>query len=471
MKKSLFAAAALTAMAGAAQAQSSVTVYGLLDMGYIGSNAREVNASPLVAGQATTSQPGGPGAVNKTQKSAFGNGAEQTSRLGFKGNEDLGGGMSAFFTVELGLTPQNGNLSGGDPKDSIQNTTQASGSAIDNRQSFVGLKKNGLGQFAFGRQYTGIFNAAAATDPGQLNNVAGNVIYNSGSVYASASTTGSGTNNNVGFTNRASNALTFKTDQFSGLSANGMYALNNQNQTQIGTYSAVSGTSPAIGTSGSNGGNTNWNGWGLGVDYTWQKLFLSANYQSFKTVYTSLDSGTTASTTNINGASATGGQVLVVGPAFAPSNITDKQTYVGGTYDFGILKAYLQWSGRKVQNDTQVGSSTAIGGYSVVSGQQLNRTAQQLGVRSYITPVIEAWGSIGNGKYTGPIGSGTASATSGLPGSVSFVGWQLGSNYYLSKRTNVYAIYGQQQTSSSTAGVYGSGNSANQYALGLRHTF
>ena len=40
MKKSLFAIAAVTAFAGAAQAQSSVTVYGVLDVGYIGGNER-----------------------------------------------------------------------------------------------------------------------------------------------------------------------------------------------------------------------------------------------------------------------------------------------------------------------------------------------------------------------------------------------------------------------------------------------
>jgi len=110
MKKSLLAVAAIGAFASAAQAQSSVTVYGILDVGYIGSNAREGSVSSA----ATGSQ------VNKIQKSAFGQSAEQTSRLGFKGTEDLGGGASAFFTVELGLTPQNSELSGGASTDALQ---------------------------------------------------------------------------------------------------------------------------------------------------------------------------------------------------------------------------------------------------------------------------------------------------------------------------------------------------------------
>jgi len=85
MKKSLFAMAAVTAFAGAAQAQSSVTVYGIMDIGYVGGNSR------VASGTAAT----------KGTSNAFTASAESTSRLGFKGNEDLGGGSSAYFTVEL----------------------------------------------------------------------------------------------------------------------------------------------------------------------------------------------------------------------------------------------------------------------------------------------------------------------------------------------------------------------------------
>jgi len=446
MKKSLFAAAALTAIAGAAQAQSSVTVYGILDVGYVGSNAREVGA--------TASGASSQGNINKIQKSAFTSGAEQTSRLGFKGNEDLGGGKSAFFTVEMGLIPTNPSLSGGTARDTIQQNNNASGTAIDNRQSFVGIKQNGVGQFAIGRQYTPIFNAGAVTDPGAYNNVAGNVIYNSGSVYTADSFT-SGTNNNVGFTNRASNALTVDSDSFAGFKVHGMYALSNQNATIGGGNYAVSST----------GGNTNWNGWGLGADYTWNKLFVTAAYQSFKTQYTNvIYSGSTPAVLGFQGVTSAvlaGASGTVI---FNPTQTADKQTYVGATYDFGILKAYAQWVGRKVQNDITATASGA--GAASFAGQQLNRNAQQIGVRSYITPAIEAWGSVGTGRYKGAPISATQEN-----GTINFVGWQLGSNYYLSKRTNVYAIYGQQQSTSTTQGVVGSGNSANQYALGLRHTF
>ena len=402
-------------------------------MGYVGSNAKAVTSA---------------GVVTKTTTSSFGQSQEQTSRLGFKGTEDLGGGTSAFFTVEMGLTPQNPNIGGTGAQDKVQSTDQNGGSTLDNRQSFAGLKKNGIGQFAFGRQYTPIFNAGAATDASQYANVLGNVVYNGSGVAGVDANGGNQASYNTSFTNRASNALTVDSDTFAGFRAHGMYALNNSNATQ------------GLAAQGSTaGGNTNWNGWGLSADYTWQKLYLTVAYQSFKTQYSNMVV-TSAANTNV-GTTGQGGQVVAAGSAlFIPQITSDKQTYVGGTYDFGILKAYAQWVGRKVQDDTSYSTTVA-------AGQQLNKTAQQIGVRSYITPTVEAWASVGNGKYTGA----ATSLTSGLPASVSFFGYQLGSNYYLSKRTNLYAIYGQQQSTSGSSGVAGSGSSANQYTVGMRHTF
>lgn len=88
------------------------------------------------------------------------------------------------------------------------------------------------------------------------------------------------------------------------------------------------------------------------------------------------------------------------------------------------------------------------------------RTAQQIGVRGMITKQVEGWASMGSGRYS-TFGQNQPTAN--------FNGWQLGSNYLLSKRTNLYAIYGQVITSSTS----GSNNSAgvSNYAVGVRHTF
>jgi len=91
MKKSLLALATIGAFAGVAQAQSSVTVYGVLDISY---GQDEVDQGPLVAATVKTT--------------GLADNRNGTSRLGFRGAEDLGGGMQAGFVLESGL-----NITGG----------------------------------------------------------------------------------------------------------------------------------------------------------------------------------------------------------------------------------------------------------------------------------------------------------------------------------------------------------------------
>ena len=434
MKKSLLAVAAIGAFASAAQAQSSVTVYGILDVGYIGANTRfNTNDTATIAN-------GGTGAANSSAVRATTNqlsqSAESTSRLGFKGNEDLGGGTSAFFTAEFQLYPNDATLSG-----------NTSGGLL-NRQTFVGLKKNGVGQAALGTQYTPIFNSLAATDPGQTNNIAGSVIYPAGGNGAGATSSA--------FTVRTSNTLTLKSDNFSGFTASAMYTLNNKNSSEISSSSITTG------------GNTNASGWGLAADYTHNKFYVVAAYQALKQLTTATDLGAVSqanngvwSTAQANGAtSAPAGTafcVAGVGPALSTcaQNIQDNQFYAGTTYDFGILKAYANYINRKA-------TATQNSGY------YMSRAAEQIGVRSYITPTVEAWASAGLGRYTA-FGNGQPTAN--------FNAWQLGTNYYLSKRTNLYGIYGQTITSNSqytnaTTGTTNTGSyGASMYAVGVRHTF
>jgi predicted porin len=409
MKKSLFAVAALTAVAGAAQAQSSVTVYGILDVGYIGSNTRDA----------------GPTTVAKSTGNQFSSSAEQTSRLGFKGTEDLGGGTSAFFTIETTVTPNATTVLGG------------------TRQAFVGLKKNGLGQASIGTVYTPIHVAVGNTDPGQQNNISGNLIYATYTGPAVANASASAGNTDA-YTVRTANTLKFESDKFAGFSVNAVLTGNNQNNNQTTT---VSGTTTTV-----TGGLNNQSGWGLGVDYTWQKLLVTANYQAYtsKNAYTYNSAGTTgAAMFPVGGpaawTTATGG-----------TNVQDNQAYIAGTYDFGILKAYAQWVSRKVSDQQN-------------SNYYLKRQAQQIGVRSFLTPTIEAWASAGNGRYTA-FGQGNPTAN--------IVGFQLGSNYWLSKRTNLYAIYGQSGTSNVSGQALVNNATANPvsyntnaYAVGVRHTF
>ena len=134
MKKTLLALAALSTIAGTAAAQNSITMYGIADVGFV----RE------------SGNPAGP--VSKITS-----GVSAGSRLGFRGVEDLGGGMSALFTLETGILMDTG---GNAQKASVANP---SGLAFA-RQTFVGLKSN-LGTLTMGRQYNPYFYTLNAVDP------------------------------------------------------------------------------------------------------------------------------------------------------------------------------------------------------------------------------------------------------------------------------------------------------------------
>lgn len=130
MKKSLLALAVLGAFAGAASAQSSVTLYGKVD---------------LALGKAT-------GSADKQVRDGAG------SRLGIKGVEDLGGGMKALFGFEHRFDPDTG----------AQNSAN-----MWNGYSTVGLG-GAFGTVNLGRQYTSSFSLVQnAFDPFGGDTVAG----------------------------------------------------------------------------------------------------------------------------------------------------------------------------------------------------------------------------------------------------------------------------------------------------------
>jgi len=433
MKKSLLAVAAIGAFASAAQAQSSVTVYGIIDTGYLSSSSTAAGPGAAINNTvtATTNALTQGNIVSKTQTGGFGGGGESTGRLGFRGNEDLGGGASAFFTVEMALSPDSA-------------TNISSTNATSNRQSFVGLGKKGFGTASIGMQYTPVHEAVAATDAGGTNNVNGNVIYDRTGGFGSqqilngqgvSGQAGSGMSTNTSYTVRTSNALVLKSEKIAGFNLKGLLVASGKDSSQANV-------------------TTSTKAYGVGADYNWSKLLVTANYQTFLTegVATGIDVSTTFAA-GYNGGVSTAG-----------TNARDTQQYYAATYDFGILKAYAQYVARKVV-------------YTNNNNIFTERTAQQIGVKSSLTPTISAWASAGTGSMNNTGANGPKAG---------FNGWQIGSDYSLSKRTNLYAIYGQTATRNAATGVYSANGiatvsstvfaaqtsyNASSYAVGLRHTF
>jgi predicted porin len=379
-----------------------VTVYGILDVGYVGGNERGAGAT-----------------VAKQTWNTLGQSAQSTSRLGFRGREDLGGGTAAFFTVEMQVIPNNSTS----PLDS-------------NRNAFVGLSQKGMGQAAIGLQNTLIADAVGPTLTSQFATVTGSVLFpgvNGGGTAVAGAATNLTTNTNNGnqnaFTFRTSNTLKIQTERMGGFIGSAMLVMNDRDTTQTAN-TATSRT----------GGTNNQNGWGLGGNFVYKKLTATAAYQAFKAV----NPYDTAAATPT-------GTPAIFGGVGTGTNVTDNQAYVGAAYNFGILTAYAGWIDRKVTSQ-------------INANEFAKRTAQEIGVRGNWTPKIQSYASVGNGRID-RFGPNAPTAN--------FVGYQLGTNYILSKRTNLYAIYGYTGTSNASTTAAGNPVSynASNYALGVRHTF
>lgn len=131
MKKNLIALAIL-AVSGVASAQSSVTVYGIADV-WFGSTKDEAAANPA-------------------RQTMIGSGGVSGSRFGFKGSEDLGGGLKANFLLEQGF--------------SIDTGAQTVGGQAFGRQSYVGLSSAALGEVRLGKTFTPFDDISGTTTPG-----------------------------------------------------------------------------------------------------------------------------------------------------------------------------------------------------------------------------------------------------------------------------------------------------------------
>ena len=179
MKKSLIALAVLGSVAGMAQAQSSVTLYGLVDV-----YAARVKSGPVGAETSTT---------------VLNSGGLLTSRFGLMGSEDLGGGLKAVFKLEQGFDASRG--------------TAAGGTAFD-RQSWVGLE-GGFGTVQFGNVWSAFDDVFYIG-----NSVFDSFVFSPGSGgFALGAAGGNPVMSVYAYNDKPRNAFKYTTPSFGGFSA------------------------------------------------------------------------------------------------------------------------------------------------------------------------------------------------------------------------------------------------------------
>jgi len=417
MKKSLFALAAVGAFAGAAQAQSSVSVYGVMD----GSFTATTNKSKTTAAgsEVTTNQ----------RNTVNGDGALSTSRLGFRGNEDLGGGMSAQFQLEYDLVNIGNGGNGTETYGAQQGTdTNARSEGLGARYSWIGISDKAMGGLRIGRQESSIHSAFGVGSAGMQNNMAGS-IYSSGTgTNAALSATGP---NIIATSIRpysvfVNQALTYVSPKISGFSGQVQYSDNAYSTNTTGVTGAKQ----------------------FGANITFDGI------KNLTVAYGIQQSGVVVDTAVAIG-SLNGLTPSNLTTAIAVGNTKTVSQVLAANYDFGPVQAFALATQLKI---------TTLQNQTVTRDQ----TAYEFGARAPLSKTITAFGSYFNGDKKMAGDSTTLSASTS--GRADLSGFQLGAMYNLSKRTTAYAIYGTQEVKGKE-GAAGTKMSSDGYAVGMRHTF
>jgi GBP family porin len=195
MKKTLIVAAVAASFATAASAQSSVTLYGLIDAGFTYVN-NEVTSN-----------------VAKGSAAAFrlSSGNINGSRWGLKGTEDLGGGMKAIFTLESGFSMGDGSAG---QRDNATAANPNPSGRMFGRQAFAGISTAQFGTVTLGRQYDSVVD--------YLGPLTANGSW--GGTYFSHPFDNDNTDN----TFRVNNSVKYQSANYGGVTFGGLYGFSNQ---------------------------------------------------------------------------------------------------------------------------------------------------------------------------------------------------------------------------------------------------
>jgi predicted porin len=401
MKKSLLALAVLGAFAGAAQAQSSVTIYGIVDTGVTFTN--KVGTGNLT-GDSTITTNNGNWFTDTKRNVAMNSGILQGSRLGFKGTEDLGGGLSAVFNLEAGFQNDTGALD--------------ENGVLFRRKSVVGLS-GGFGTVLLGRQ-TDVLDdiGGTLTSVADFGGVTGAVGHNLDRLEGT----------------RSQNSIRYNTANLGGFVGTLMYGLGEQT-----------------------GNNSAGQSFGVGGLYTNGPLGLGAGYYQSK-------AGANPSDTSLVG--STGTETAL------------KTFTLAASYQLGAARLYGNWSRVKQPTAAAADGDTVLATYDsnngvwsptafTIGGSNNDKTdIFELGTAYALNPSLKLLGSVQQSRIN------FIDAAKGRLTQIN-----LGADYWLSKRTDLYAFVSNLRAKDNTFNPGINDNTASDQtsqtsvSVGIRHKF
>jgi predicted porin len=410
MKKLLIATAALAMVAGTAQAQSSVTVYGLIDAGYA--------TSEISHGAGAETNQKAVGGLH----SANGTGTLSGSRLGFRGTEDLGGGMKANFVLETGINYSNGQ--------GATTTASSNDAALANTNMFANVRQGWAGlSGSFGDVRIGTHNSLAKDAGESIDPNSGVTMTGAASLYQAGLAV-----------TRPANSITYLSPRISGVQFQAQVD-EGESTTSTTVPKDNSGVSFALNYAAGNLTATAW------TEERKNQTYVGASSNRL----VSLSSGSVVlPISGGNNATTTYDPTLLVVTAVsttdATANVIDKvtQTGLGATYNFGIAKVAAMTTRLKFK-DAAAADNGEI-------------KTNLLGVDYPVNAKVRVRASVSNGEISNNVGAETYDLSA----------YQLVAMYDLSKRSHLYAAVGQTKYDSPAVN---SDVKINQMGVGLRTTF
>ncbi|CAB3781261.1 porin [Pararobbsia alpina] len=409
--------ATLVLLAGEAHAQSSVTLYGLLDASVAYTNS--VNTSK---GISTGTAQGG------AQYQMF-SGLLNTSRWGIRGSEDLGGGLHAVFDLENGFALNSGAL---------KNSETGQTPDLFGRQAWVGLSSDQYGSVTLGRQYDFIFEYVApqsATAAGWGGNLFAHPF----------------DNDNMDDSLRLNNSIKFSSATYAGIKVGAMYAF-----------------SDAAGESGND------NAYSVGANYVYGGFTVAAAYDQVNRNASSMNTAGAASSIDGNALSYGGDQqIYSVSAGYKFPN----KSSIGFVWSHSVTYDLMNPTAGTGATTSLYGSSYGLTGSSLkfdnfeINGRYFVRPDISLGAAYTYTMASYSGGTSG-------LGSTMTSAGAATP---HWNQVTVEADYLLSRSTDIYLAAAYQKVSGGNgiqafnAGIYNmtqsSGDEQVVAAVGMRHRF
>jgi len=431
MKKTLVALAALAATSAFAQ---SVTLYGLVDVGY---GAKQFET---------------PAGVVKAKQSGVMDGGFAGNRIGFRGTEDLGNGQAVGFVIEQGISPTNGALFGvrtataglqydgyAASTGKFDQGTTGGYSQGTNRQSFVSFKDNNLGEVRAGYQYTTLY---------EISTLMGFTTMSEGVVGGSASHT----HGQAAAGGTRANGINYISPRMMGFGAS----------VQVGSASGrdttefdAGATNTAAGVTQAKNKRSSWK-----VDYEqgpWKAVYANTKFVS-------------ATSPTANNATTPGAGLNTFNVYGALSSVT---AAAGLETDYNTTLNQL--AGSYTGSNWKVGYQANSGKYNMTAGKAdsaANRSGfATAGTYNIKSQRISGQYSIGQLDLIAGQGTSTVDDFAGLR-QMDLKESQIGALYNLSKRSRVYFYQGQwtdnAQASGQGGATYAKGK---QSIVGMAHSF